>query len=116
MSYRSITRFALVVAMVVLLVAGGATSLACSKKSTSTGDVTLTSSVNAGHSHDVTISGADIESPPAADKTIDTTYSAGHRHTITLTPQDYESIKNGGEVTVTSSSVGGHTHTFVIKR
>ena len=115
MSYRSAARFALI-AIVVLFVVGGATSLACSKKSASAGDITVTSSVNAGHSHDVTIKGADIESPPAADNTIDTSYSGGHRHTITLTQQDYESIKNGGEVTVTSSSVGGHTHTFVIKK
>jgi len=115
MSYRSAARFALI-AIVVLFVVGGATSLACSKKSASAGDITVTSSVNAGHSHDVTIKGADIESPPTADNTIDTSYSGGHRHTITLTQQDYESIKNGGEVTVTSSSVGGHTHTFVIKK
>jgi len=115
MSYRSAARFALI-AIVVLFVVGGATSLACSKKSASAGDITVTSSVNAGHTHDVTIKGADIESPPTADNTIDTSYSGGHRHTITLTQQDYESIKNGGEVTVTSSSVGGHTHTFVIKK
>jgi len=115
MSYRSAARFALI-AIVVLFVVGGATSLACSKKSASAGDIMVTSSVNAGHSHDVTIKGADIESPPTADNTIDTSYSGGHRHTITLTQQDYESIKNGGEVTVTSSSVGGHTHTFVIKK
>ena len=115
MSYRSAARFALI-AIVVLFVVGGATSLACSKKSASAGDITITSSVDAGHSHDVTIKGTDIESPPAADKTVNATYSGGHRHAITLTPQDYESIKDGGEVTVTSSSNAGHTHTFVIKK
>ena len=115
MSYKSAARFALI-AIVALLVVGSATSLACSKKSASAGDITVTSSVNSGHSHDVTVKGADIESPPTADETIDTTYSGGHRHTITLTPQDYESTKDGGEVTVTSSSNAGHTHTFVIKK
>ena len=74
------------------------------------------SSVNSGHSHQVTISIADIENPPATDKTIDTTSASGHKHTITLTTQDYESIKNGNEVTVTSSLVSRHTHTFVIKK
>jgi len=115
MSYRSAARFALI-AIVALLVVGSATSLACSRKSASAGDITVTSSVNSGHSHDVTIKGADIESPPGEDKTINTTYSGGHTHTITLTPQDYESAKDGGEVTVTSSSDAGHTHTFVIKK
>ena len=115
MSHRSAVRFALIV-MVALLVVGSVVGLACSKKSTSAGDITVTSSINAGHSHDVTISGTDINTPPAADKTIDTTYSAGHTHTITLTTEDYQSIQSGNEVTVVSSSVSGHTHTFVIKK
>ena len=79
-------------------------------------DITVTSSVNSGHSHQVTISGTDIESPPATDKTIDTTSSGVHKHTITLTSQDYQSIKDGTEGAVTSSSSGGHTHTFTIKK
>jgi hypothetical protein len=82
----------------------------------SIGDITVTSSVNAGHTHDVTISGADIENPPTAGKTIDTTYNSGHRHTLTLTQQDFEAIKNGGEVTVTDSLFGSHTHTYVIHK
>jgi hypothetical protein len=115
MSRKSLVKVAAVSVLVLVLV-GSLVGLACSKKSTSAGDLTVTSSVNAGHTHQVTISGTDINNPPAADKTIDTTYSAGHRHTITLTTQDYETIKNGGEVTVESSSVSGHTHTFVIKK
>lgn len=115
MSHKSAFRIAVATMLVALLI-GSAMSVACSKKSASPGDITVTSSVNSGHSHDVTISGADIDNPPAADKTLDTTYSAGHIHTITLTPQDYESIKSGSEVTVTSSLNAGHTHTFVIKK
>ena len=92
------------------------TSPTVSATATGQENITVTSSIDAGHSHDVTISGADIENPPAADDTIDTTYSGGHRHTITLTRQDYESIKNGDEVTVISSSSGGHAHTFVIAK
>src|SRR5512137_472200 len=102
MSHRSIVKVA-TVSLLVLVLVGSLVGLGCSKKSASTGDITVTSSVNAGHTHDVTISGTDINSPPAADKTITTTFAAGHSHTITLTPQDYESIKAGGEVSVTSS-------------
>jgi hypothetical protein len=115
MSHKSTVRFALI-AIAALLMVVSATSLACSNKSASPGDVVVTSSVDAGHSHKVTVKGPDIESPPGKDKTIDTTYSGGHTHTITLTPEDYQSIKDGGEVTVTSSSDAGHTHTFVIKK
>jgi hypothetical protein len=82
----------------------------------SIGDITVTSSVNAGHTHDITISGADIENPPAAGKTIDTIYNSGHRHTVTLTQQDYQTLKDGGEVTVNDSLVAGHTHTYVIHK
>jgi hypothetical protein len=115
MSRKSLVKVATVSVLLLVLV-GGLVSLACSKKSATTGDITVTSSVNAGHTHQVTISGTDINNPPAADKTIDTTYSAGHFHTIILTTQDYESIQSGNEVTVVSSSVSGHTHTFVIKK
>jgi len=79
-------------------------------------NITITSSFDAGHTHDVTISGADIENPPAVNRTINTTYDDGHRHTITLTQQDYQTIKDGSEVTVIDSRVGGHTHTYVIKK
>lgn len=114
MLHKSLVSILAVGLIVALLAFGG---LACSKSpATGQEDITATSSSDVGHSHDVTISGADIENPPAVDDTIDTTYSGGHKHTITLTRQDYESIKNGGEVTVNSSSYGEHTHTFVIKK
>ena len=115
MSHKPLVKAALASALVLLL-AGILTGFACSKQSASTGDITVTSSVDAGHTHRVTISSADVNNPPAADKTIDSTNSGGHTHSITLTIQDYESIQSGSEVTVESSSVGGHTHTFVIKK
>jgi len=114
MLHKSLVRM-VIVWMAGLLVFGTLAGLACSKKSASSGDMTVTSSIDSGHSHQVTISGTDIERPPATDKTIDTT-STGHKHTITLTSQDYQSIKDGNEVTVTSSSNSGHTHTFKIKK
>ena len=83
---------------------------------TSTADITVTSSFDAGHTHDVTIRGSDIENPPAAGKTIDTTYDSGHRHSIVLTQQDFQSVKDGQEITVTDSLSGGHTHTYTIKK
>ncbi|OGO05839.1 MAG: hypothetical protein A2Y60_01500 [Chloroflexi bacterium RBG_13_54_9] len=84
-----------------------------------TKDFTITSSVDVDHSHKVTISGADIESPPAG-KTITTTQDGAvpHTHTITFTKQDYETIKKGEVVNVTSSAfpANNHTHKFAIKK
>ena len=105
----------LVLGVVALLFSG---TLACGK-STSTGDITVTSStssVGGNHSHQITISAADIENPPSTGKTITTTYVLYHSHTITLSQQDYETIMNGGEVTVTTSLVNDHTHTFTISK
>ncbi|MBM4445445.1 MAG: hypothetical protein FJ020_09140 [Chloroflexi bacterium] len=115
MRHKCVVGIALLVTVILLLV-GIAVGAACSKKSGSAGDLTITSSVDSGHSHDVTIKAADIANPPATDKTIDTTYSGGHRHTITLTPANYQTIEGGNGVSVTSSSSGGHTHTFIIAK
>ena len=87
----------------------------------STGDITVTSSVTLGHTHQVTISGADIDNPPVGGRTITTTayvdaYYNSHSHTITLTQQDFQTIKDGGTVTVTTNVVNGHTHTFTIHK
>ena len=110
---------------VVLFLFAGVLNLACSSSkssnTSSTGDITVTSTVTLAHSHQVTISGTDIDNPPSANKTINTTeYGTagygGHYHTITLTPQDYQTIKDGGTVIVTTSVVNGHTHDFTIKK
>ncbi len=105
----------LVLGVVALLFSG---VLSCGK-STSPGDITVTSSVSSvtgDHSHQVTISGSDIDNPPAGGRTITTTYVNYHSHTITLTQQDFQTIKDGGTVNVTTSEASGHTHTFTIKK
>ncbi|HEX7476012.1 MAG TPA: hypothetical protein VF318_08620 [Dehalococcoidales bacterium] len=90
-------------------------SVGCSKSS-ATVDFRVTSSVTANHTHNVTISGTDVDNPPAS-KTI-TTDGTSHTHTITLTQQDYQSLKNGQAITVTTSASGTppHTHTFTIQK
>jgi len=113
MSRKSLIGLLVLGVMLAVLLSAGV--LSCGK-SASPGDITVTSSTASGHSHQVTISGADIDNPPTGGKTISTTDFNFHTHTITLTQQDYQSIKNGNEVTVTSSSSNGHTHIFVIKK
>ena len=114
MSRKSLIGLLVLGVMLVVLLSAGV--LSCGGKSASTGDITVTSSVSAGHSHQVTISGADIDNPPTGGKTITTTYVNFHTHTITLSQQDYQTIKNEGTVTVTTSEVNGHSHTFTIKK
>jgi hypothetical protein len=101
--------FALAIVMTMVIIGFGCAAVG-------TPDFTITSSIDANHSHKVIISGADIDNPPAT-KTI-TSDGASHTHTIVLNKQDYEAIKKGQEISVISSSTGTtpHTHTFKIKK
>lgn len=77
-------------------------------------DFTVTSSVYNGHSHIVNILYDDIENPPPSNNTL-TSSSTNHTHQITLTPTNYQTLKDGGTVLKTSTTNGGHNHTFSIK-
>jgi hypothetical protein len=101
--------FALAIVMTMVIIGFGCAAAG-------TPDFTITSSIDANHSHKVVVSGADVDNPPIT-KTI-TSDGANHTHTITLSKQDYEAIKKGQEITLTSSSDGSvpHTHTFKIKK
>ena len=84
--------------------------------SSASGDLTVTSSVVGGHSHQITIAGTDIRTPPPGQKVIISTAvgTPSHTHTVTLTTQDYTDIGNGLPVTKTSSTDAGHSHDFSI--
>lgn len=86
-------------------------------QSTSTG-ITVTSSCSGGHTHDFSITTADLTTPPAAGVTGDTTAYAddGHVHTVMLTMAELAQIQSGTAVSKTSSSVGGHVHTFDFRK
>lgn len=114
MSHKSLITFLVLGMLLALLPFAG--SLSCGGNDASSGDIMITSSSASGHTHKVTISGADINNPPTEGKTIVTTNVGYHTHTITLTEQDYQTIINGGEVSVTSSTSDGHTHIFVIRK
>ena len=113
MSRKSLIGLLVLGVMLAVLLSAGV--LSCGKSGLP-GDITVTSSVDAGHSHQVTISGADIDNPPTGGKTVSTTYVDFHSHSITVTQQDYQTIKNGGTLTMTTSEVNGHTHTSTIKK
>ncbi len=114
--YRWLAAGAVILSLVAAVFTFACSSSPKSPSTTGSGDITVTSTATAGHTHQVTIAGTDIENPPPADKTIESTTNVGHSHTITLTPQDYQTIKSGGQVTVTSSDVNFHTHDFTISK
>jgi len=75
----------------------------------------ITSSNGTGHSHIVTISQSNVDSPPSSGTTLNTS-SSGHVHQIILTQTDYEDLAAGKTIIKnTTSDNTGHSHTFSIK-
>ncbi len=102
----------------IVLAAGGAGAalLSCKPAAPPMPDMTVTSSLDFNHTHNVIIPGADITNAPSS-KTY-TSDGATHQHAITLTQAQFDQIRDGQTVTVTSTQTGAtpHSHTFTIKR
>lgn len=71
-----------------------------------------TSSVDSGHTHTVCVPAADLMSPPASGGTYITSTDEGHTHAVALTAAQLVTLSGGSSVTVTSSVVDQHAHTF----
>ena len=102
-------------AILIAASAGGTlTSLAGCAKAPSA-DLTVASTTDFNHAHNVTVPGADIDSAPS-QKTY-TSDGATHSHAITLAKADFQNIKKGSAVTVVSSATGTtpHTHTWTLQ-
>ena len=81
-------------------------------------DFSVTSTPDAtAHSHLVTISGTDVDSPPD-QKILTSSATFLHTHEVTMTKADYDAIDGGQTVSKTCTLTGTppHTHTFSIKR
>lgn len=89
-------------------------SVACGGDSKD-GDLRFTSSAVENHTHDVTITMAEVTSP-AGDVSRDTTSSSGHMHTVVLSTADLAQIGNGQTVTKETTVTEGHSHTFTFVR
>jgi hypothetical protein len=73
------------------------------------------SSLDVGHTHNIDFPLTDFVNP-SGSKTY-TSDGATHVHTLTLTQQQLTDINNGTTVgPIVSSNVGGHTHTWTIKK
>lgn len=74
---------------------------------------TFTSSTDSGHSHTVTMSQSEVNSPPAGGISRQTSSSSGHTHVFSMAQaQMMMMMQGGGAVSVTTSVDSGHSHTF----
>ena len=82
--------------------------------------LTVTSSSTLGHNHNLSVPFSDIDQPPAGGVELSTStaspYGIGtHSHVVTLSTDDLTSIMNGGAVSVDTSTVSDHHHSFTIQ-
>jgi hypothetical protein len=91
----------------------------CKSSTTPSTSKTFTSNLVNGHTHAMTITQAEVQTPPASGISSDTTSNSGHTHSFDMTQAELQQVNGGTSVTVTtgSSDVGGaHTHTFTITK
>jgi hypothetical protein len=68
------------------------------------------------HTHTVTFSRSDVESPPANGITKSTSSSAGHSHSFSMTQAQLQTVNGGTAVQVSDSLVSGHQHAYTITK
>ena len=80
----------------------------------------MTSSADLNHSHEVTLSGDDIDNPPYDYRLIMTSVAGAspHMHTIKITFRDFNAIKSGRSMGFATSPApaDNHRHKFEIKK
>lgn len=76
----------------------------------------FTSTTVQGHTHNVTINRSEIENPPQDGITKTTTSGGGHTHSFSMTQQQLLNVRDGQTITITDSTVSGHSHDYQISR
>jgi hypothetical protein len=77
-----------------------------------TGTLTFTSSITESHSHDFTMTMAEVAAPPDGGISRDTSTTLNHMHVVTLSTAQLIQINAGQTVTTDTSLVQNHLHTF----
>ena len=73
---------------------------------------TPTASISANHGHSMTVSLADVEA--GVEKTYAITGSSSHTHNVTISGAQMGQLMNGQTLNLTSTS-SGHTHTVTVQ-
>jgi hypothetical protein len=70
------------------------------------------SSIGSNHGHSIVVSAADVTA--GVDKTYNIQGSSAHMHSITVSSAQFADLQNNQQVTGTSTSDSGHTHSVTI--
>ena len=69
-------------------------------------------SISANHGHSITVSKADVAA--GVEKQYDISGSATHDHSVTVTEGNFATLATNQQISVTSTTGGGHTHSVSI--
>ncbi len=70
------------------------------------------SAIGTNHGHNLVVSAADVSA--GVDKTYNIQGSSAHMHSVTVSAAQFASLQNNQQITATSSSDSGHTHSITI--
>jgi len=70
------------------------------------------SAINGNHGHTLTVSKVDVENGVSKEYSIKGTSS--HTHMITVSADNFDRLKNNQQISMNSTSGGGHTHSVTV--
>jgi hypothetical protein len=95
---------------------GGDPNAPAAPPTQSAGMDVYTSSTTSAHSHTFTLDDTNITTPPATDVTGITSVNEAHSHNVTITSAQLTQVSMGQSVEVTTAVAGAHTHVFTFTK
>ena len=90
----------------------GTTTTGGTTTTTGGGGSACTSAIAANHGHELEISQADVDA--GLDVSFDIMGTSPHTHSVVITGDQFTTLAGGGEVEITSTEGGAHTHVVTI--
>ncbi len=72
-------------------------------------------SISANHGHNLTVSKEDVEAGSEKTYTLSQASTDSHVHQVTISEGQFSTLKNNEEITITSTSDAGHTHSVNVR-
>jgi hypothetical protein len=94
---------------------GGGSSTPLPSGTPAASELSFTSSVVGGHQHGVTLEVSSLQSSPPEGVTRTTTVEQGHSHQLTLSEADLDALAAGQTLTLETSLEQSHTHAFELR-
>ena len=71
-------------------------------------------SISANHGHNLSVSKEDVDAATEKTYTLSEATTDNHIHEVTITPDQFNELKANNQISATSTSQGGHTHSVTV--